>query len=132
MNISKETIVAIEKAVKCWDEIKAKHFPFEKKGEYNSGFDSAIGHIYWNNPNVIWVLVTQNEEEYVGSQTQIGLTKEGKLVWQYQSHCSCNGYEDTNNTPEEFVKEDLKSYELNEIPLDWEYKIRDNIKTLLN
>lgn len=85
----------------------------------------------WNNPHVIWVLATNNEEDYSGSQTQIGLTEKGKLVWEYQSHCSCNSYEDSEQIPEEFLKADLKSYELKEIPLDWEDKIRENIKLLL-
>lgn len=131
MNISKDTKSYIAKAVNNWENIKKKHFPFEKKGDYSAEFDSSIGHIHWNNPNVIWVLSTMNEEGYEGSQTQIGLTKDGKLVWEYQSHCSCNSYEDSTQIPAEFLKSDLKSYELNSLPIDWEDKIRENIKILL-
>lgn len=131
MNISKKTQKAIDKAVESWEEIKTKHFPFDKKSEYGSEFDSVIGDIYWNNPNVIWVFATTNEEGYEGSQTQVGLTKDGKLVWEYQSHCSCNGYEDSEQIPDEFLKADLKRYELNDVPLDWEDKIRENIEILL-
>lgn len=89
-----------------------------------------IGSLYWDNPNCLWILATSNEEGYEGNQTQLGLTKERKIVWEYQSHCSCNEYENSSDPLEEFDFE-KKSYELNEIPIDWEKIVCENLKKIL-
>jgi len=128
MQLQKETQKLVNKVVKNWETLKSKEKL--KKEDYGSEFTSVIGELYWDNPNCLWVLATQNEEGYDGSQTQIGLTKEGKIVWEYQSHCSCDGYYDSH---EHLPELDLskKNYELDKIPLDWENKIQENIKKIL-
>ena len=130
--MTKELETAVQKLVKNWDKVRASYIT--KKEEYGSGRESKIGSLWWDNPNVIFVLVTGNEEEYEGSQTQIGVTKDGKLKWEYQSHCSCNDYEDSDGIGEDFPPADMtkKIYELNDVPLDWQEKIIENITKLLS
>jgi len=120
----------IEELVKNWDLIKSKQVL--KKEDFGSGRETIIGKLWWDNPDLIFVLITDQEEGYDGSQAQIGVSKDGKLRWEYQSHCSCNYYEDSSGLGEEFVPElSKKSYELNSIPLDWEKIITGNIEKLL-
>lgn len=121
----------IDTVVANWDEIKNKYQAFDVIGAgYDKKQDTVIGELYWNNPNLIFVLVTSNEEGYDGSQTQIGIDKGGKLRWEYQSHCSCNGYEDSHEHGTDF-KPEVKTYELESVPLDWENKIQENIEKII-
>lgn len=133
MQLHKETQRLINELLLRWEEVKNSYIL--KKDEYGSEREMKIGEIWWDNPNVIWVLVTGNDEGYEGSQTQVGLTKDGRLLWEYQSHCSCNYYEDSSEIEAEFltaIQDTKKSYELGSIPLDWETKIAENIKQLLS
>lgn len=128
--MSQETKQLIEQLTAKWDKIKSKYVL--SKEDYGSGRETLIGKLWWDNPNLIFVLVTDKEEGYDGSQAQIGISKDGKIRWEYQSHCSCYGYEDSDELGEEFKPElSKKSYELREIPLDWENQIRKNIKKLI-
>ena len=120
----------IKKVVKKFDELKRTQVL--KKEEYGSSFISVIGEFHWNNPDLLFVFTTNNEEDYEGSQTQVGISRDGKLYWEYQSHCSCDDYEDSKGLEKEFPPKDEKhSYELEGIPLDWEERIQKNIKLLL-
>lgn len=133
--LSKETQELVNELVKRWDEIKQKAFPWNKKGEYSSEVeDTPIGKIWWNTPHLIWIMVTDKEEGYEGSQSQIGVAKDGSLRWQYQSHCSCNSYEDTEDMGEQFTVDTLKSFDFTYTnpPLDWELQMRKNLRTLLS
>ena len=74
-----------------------------------------VGTLIWNKPiDVLWLYATGNEEDYEGSQTQIGIKKDGTVVWGYFSHCSCYGYENYEGDYKEFEdKEDtFKMYEM--------------------
>jgi len=128
MNLAQETKELITELVNNWDKVKSTMFL--RKIDYGSGKETRIGNLWWDNADLIFVLVTDMEEGYEGSQAQIGISKEGGIRWEYQSHCSCNDYEDSSGLGNEF---DLtkKGYELNAIPLDWEEQIRNNIKKLL-
>lgn len=127
--MNKETTKAIAKLVANWDKVKQKQVL--KKEDYGSERETVIGKLWWDNPDLIFVLVTDQEEGYDSSQAQIGITRDGKIRWEYQSHCSCNSYEDSTGEQEDFLSElTKKSYELNGIPLDWEKQIVDNIKKL--
>lgn len=127
MKLAKETEQLIEKAVKNWNKIQEKCFPI--RDEY-ADMSTPIGDLHWQNKNLLWVFLTDNEEGYEGSQTQLGLNREGKIMWEYQSHCSCNGYETSHEHGAEFGAT-KKTYQLEEIPIDWESKVRENIEKLL-
>lgn len=132
--LNKDTQKLIKKAVKNWEALR-KDFSKPTSSSYVADTESKIGILHWDNPNLLWVLITNNDEGYEGSQTQIGLAKDGRLMWEYQSHCSCNGYEHSSGEPNNDFCKDLegkKSYELNGIPLDWETKIQENLKKILN
>lgn len=83
---------------------------------------------------MIVVLVTNNVEGYEGSQTQLGICKDGTIRWEYQSHCSCNSYEDSEGDGEIFCTKTMekKDFELEGIPLNWQEKVEENIKKLLS
>lgn len=107
-----------------------KNLP-KTKEDYVSGIENCIGKFYWDNPNLAWVYVAGSEEGYEGSQTQLGISRDGKIKWSYQSHCSCNDYEDENEIGEDFPTTE-KNYELDRIPEDWEKIVCDNILKLKN
>lgn len=133
IKLSKETQELLAQVVNNWQSIKDK-FIKSKEYEWSSEAESLIGHVWWDNPNLVWILVTNKEEGYDGSQSQIGVAKDGTLRWEYQSHCSCNGYEDTSELPEQFTQDTLKSFDFTytEPPLSWEEEMRANMKTLLD
>ena len=128
MNLAQETKELIAELVNNWDKVKTSMVL--KKEVYGAGTETRIGKLWWDNADLIFVLVTDEEEGYEGSQAQIGISKGGGIRWEYQSHCSCNGYEDSSGVGNEFNLT-KKSYELASIPLDWEEQIRNNIKKLL-
>lgn len=133
MNLSNETQKSVKKLVRNWERVRAYFSQLPKKEDWLNDRESVIGHLWWDNPDLVWVLITDKEESYEGSQAQIGITKDGRIMWEYQSHCSCNSYEDsTGEGNGEFLPElSKKSYELNGIPYDWEHQIRENITKLL-
>jgi len=105
-----------------------KSFWSSYKHKYNSEVNvysleqnlPIVGRLYWIIPDdVIWLYATNNEEDYEGSQTQIGIKKDGTIVWGYFSHCSCYGYEDYKGEIEELTEENLihtqKTYELENV-----------------
>jgi len=75
---------------------------------------------------------TSRTEDYEGSQTQIGIDKEGKLMWGYFSHCSCYGYEDYNGDYKEFEdnEDTFKMYEMNEVPKEILIILKGRIKEI--
>lgn len=136
MELSKETQDRIARVMNNWSQIRAECFKSKNTDDSYYGdptTDSPIGELHWDNPNLVWVFFTNNLEGYEGSQTQIGLNADGKLMWEYQSHCSCNGYELSHGHGKDFLEEASKpkSYELEGIPLDWESQIRANCDKLL-
>lgn len=129
--LSQETQKLINQIVERWDEVRAS-FVLSKE-EYGTECETRIGHIWWDNPNLIWILVTNKKEGYEGSQSQVGLAKDGTLRWEYQSHCSCNDYTNTNDLPEQFTESTLKSFDFTytEPPLSWEKEMRENMEKIL-
>ena len=125
----------INKALRNWDMLKvAQAVEKEEYSSVSSG-DSPVGKIQWENPLLLWILVTgdDNEDSYSGSTTQVGLSKDGRILWEYQSHCSCDGYENSDSLPDNDFPNDMltkKSYELEMLPEDWEDKIAENIQKL--
>lgn len=117
---TKQTQELLSKIVENWGTVRAKA-------------GKIIG-VWWDNPNLIWIYSTENEEEqYEGEQSQMGVAKDGSLRWEFQSHCSCNYYENTTELPEQFTKETLKSFSISEtIPPAWEKEICENMTKILN
>lgn len=129
--LSKETQELLSKIVENWDVIRAKFVL--TKGNKPWEADTLIGNIGWDNPNLIWILSKEKEDGYEGSQFQIGVAKDGSLCWEYQSHCSCNGYEDTSELPEQFTEETKKSFNFtNTVPPTWEKEMCENMTKILN
>lgn len=130
-----ETKEMIAKVCENWAMYKAKETKTDDYGttlvKTLNGYTTA-----WENPNLLWLLVEIEDGSYDGSGCQVGLSKEGKLVWEYQSHCSCNGFEDTDGTNGHGelclgCAKDKKSYALNMLPDEWEKIIKVNLEEIL-
>jgi hypothetical protein len=113
-------IIIPKKIIECWSSYKNK-FNKKSKNTWESSSDILVNNLYWVVPEeVIWLYATNNEEDYDDcSQTQIGVTKEGKIVWGFFSHCSCYGYEDYKGDFEELKEDNLihteKYYEMENV-----------------
>ena len=108
-----------------FDAIKNKYNASteESKDDYRSQsyIDTPFGHMWFNKPkDVLWLYFTSNGEDYEGSQTQIGVKKDGTIMWGYFSHCSCFGYEDYDGEVKEFVgnPDTFKMYEMTGVEQD--------------
>ena len=101
-----------------WEVAKAQ---FNKDiPSYETFENPIVGKLWWQRPSdVLWLWSTNREEDYGGSQTQIGVKKDGTVMWGFHSHCSCNGYYDDEcpSTLKDFVnqEETFKQYEFNEV-----------------
>jgi hypothetical protein len=58
--------------------------------------------LLWRTKEVFWVSAYERVESYEGSAIQIGISQDGKLVWEAQGHCSCYGW---HNSERKEVKE---------------------------
>ena len=123
-----------KKIVEYWSSYKHK---FNPKGKYEWNPTSEIlGNVlHWTLPEeVLWLYATNNSEGYDGSQTQIGVTKEGKVVWGYFSHCSCYGYEDYKGEFKELNEDNLihteKYYEMENIEKEVLVILKDRLKQI--
>ncbi len=108
---------AIKKAVKKWDALKLLKDP--------------LGAPHWENEKLLWVFLTQREEGYEGSQTQLGLRKDGVVVYEYQSHCSCNSYETSHEGGCPMPEDTTKSHELRDVPAEWKVIVAANIEKMI-
>lgn len=127
----------IKKVCEKWDFYKSKEVgekPYESS-DYTAvttlnGYTTA-----WDNPNILWLLVNVEGSGYEEYGNQVGLTKDGKIVWEYQSHCSCNGFGDSAGHGDGELclgcEEKPKRYELNNLPKDWEKIIKVNLEQIL-
>lgn len=95
----------------CFDAYRNK---FNARSKYD-GNNLVVGRLWWKTEKVLWLYATSNEESYEGSQTQIGILKDGTVVWGYQSHCSCNGYEDDKKFNPYDPSLSEKTYELEKV-----------------
>ena len=116
-----------------FEKIKLKYNGDISKGYFEWGNIKLPIKLTWGIPQeVIWLYSTSRTEDYEGSQTQIGIDKEGKLMWGYFSHCSCYGYEDYNGDYKEFEdnEDTFKMYEMNEVPKEILIILKGRIKEI--
>ena len=134
MKLQLDTEKLIAKAVKNWDKLKRLGVPKKESYSNYTITETPIGTTHWDNPNLLWLYITSSEEGYYeGSQSQIGLTKDGKLVYQFQSHCSYNSYEDNEDAGIPITADEIKSFNFTyKIPKEWEAIIYFNLKKLLS
>lgn len=95
-----------------------------------NGYETA-----WDNPDLLWVWVEIQDGSYDGAGLQVGLSRDGKFYWEYQSHCSCDGFGDTSGHDNELClgcSEKPKSYELSNLPADWEKIVKVNLEQILS
>jgi len=89
----------------------------------------------WDNPNILWLLSCVDGCGYEEYGSQIGVTKDARLVWEYQSHCSCDDFGDSTGHGDGELclgcDEKPKSYELSQLPDDWEKILKVNLEEIL-
>ncbi|MDQ3816094.1 MAG: hypothetical protein M3362_00200 [Acidobacteriota bacterium] len=127
----------IKEVIKNWDyykskEVKSKEFEFSDNTDVRTVFGDTTA---WDNPNLLWLLASINDGGWEGYGSQVGLTKDGRIVWEYQSHCSCDGFGDTSGEGHGELhpgaEMSKKSWELNELPDDWEKIVKVNLELIL-
>lgn len=127
----------IKKVCEKWDFYKSKEVGSKEydTASYTNiktlnGYDTA-----WDNPNLLWLMVEISDGSYDGSGTQVGLTKDGRIMWEYQSHCSCDCFKDsTLHGDGELCLgciKDPKSYELQRLSDDWKKIVKVNLEEIL-
>lgn len=139
-SIKEEIEILIKRVCKKWDFYKSKEEIINDK----SGSDWGSSEVKtlngyttaWNNPDLIWLLINIDGCCYEESGNQVGLSKNGKIVWEYQSHCSCNSFGDTKGFEGHGelclgCSEKPKSYELSRLPEDWEKIVKVNLEEIL-
>ncbi len=92
---------------------------------------------HWDNPNLLWVMVNVDGGGYEEYGNQVGVNRDGKLVWEYQSHCSCNEFEDSSGPVGHGelclgCDEKAKSYQLDELPDHWEAVVLANLEKIVS
>lgn len=130
----------IKKVCKKWDFYKSKEVIVTD----NAGSDWGSSEVKtlngyttsWNNKNLIWLMVNVDGSGYDESGNQVGLSRDGKIVWEYQSHCSCNSFGDTSKTHGDGelclgCEEKPKSYQLSQLPEEWEKIVKVNLEEIV-
>lgn len=118
-----------------WEEARSIQNVAAGKRSYESQVEAPNGAFSWNNTAMVMLLDLVDGGGYEESGSIIGLTKDGRLMWEYQSHCSCNGFEEnTSGCSGELPENPLstKSFELREVPPDWEERLQASIEKLLS
>lgn len=121
--------------IECWGSYKHKFNP-PKKNSWDADLRILGSVLYWTIPEeVIWLYSTNNSEDgYDGSQTQIGVTKEGKVVWGFFSHCSCYDYESYEGEFKELSEDNLvhteKYYHMENVNTDVLIILKDRLKQI--
>lgn len=90
-----------------WDKIKKIYNEFSLASDSSEAKENpVVGKLAWSNPDtVLWLEadLTNEQGDYEGSAEQYGIDKNGNLVWEYYSHCSCNWYSDYEGTFKQFI-----------------------------
>lgn len=127
----------IKEVCKNWDAYKALE---TKEKDYDSASYTYVTTLAgdrteWDNPDLLWLLSYSEDGGYDGSGVQVGISKDGRIIWEYQSHCSCNSFEDSEGAGHNELclgcDEKPKSYELNMLPKDWEKIALVNLQEIL-
>ncbi len=120
-----------------WEEARSlQNRDIGKIDDYATQFSTINGTFSWNNSSLVMLADFVKGACYEEYGSIVGLSKDGKIMWEYQSHCSCNGFDNSSSADGEVRAEDLKpekkKFELNSLPDDWEEKIQDSMQLLLN
>lgn len=127
----------VTKIIEKWDYYKSLEEPDKREYSDSTTVKTINGYTAeFDNPNVLWLMIESEDGGYDGSSSQIGLNKNGKFIWEYQSHCSCYGFEDSDNPNgdgELALDYDItkKTYELNHLNEDWKKIIKANLEEIL-
>lgn len=132
--MKKELENLIQELTGKWEEARSlQNRDCGKRTSYERSFDTVNGNFPWDNSSLVMLCNFVASDGYEEWGSIVGLSKDGKLMWEYQSHCSCNDFGDSNSA-EELKHEHIlekKSFELQSVPIDYQEKIEDSIKKIL-
>lgn len=132
--MNEKTQSLIDQLLKRWDDARSlQNRDAGKRDDWDKSFKTVNGGFSWNNSSLVLLADFVEGGSYEEYGSIVGLSKDGKIMWEYQSHCSCDGFYDSTACDGELNKEILekKTFELEKIPVDWEEKIQDSIEILL-
>lgn len=130
-----ETKEVLERLTANWQKARdiQNRAVLGRKSIYDTIVETVNGTFSWNNQSMVMLCDFIDGGGYESYGSIVGLRNDGVLVWEYQSHCSCNDFGDSTQANELLIEDTLskKSCELNSIPDDWEDKIYASAKKLL-
>lgn len=124
----------IAKLTKKWEEARSlQNTGISKREKYETSFTTVNGTFSWNNASLVLLADFVEGGGYEEYGSIVGLDREGRLMWEYQSHCSCYDFGDSTSMNGELNKDILekKQWELSQVPENWEEKIQESIEKLL-
>jgi hypothetical protein len=134
--MQKKTQDLIEQLLPKWEQARSlQNIDVAKRDYGDTSFSTVNGSFSWNSPFMVMLCDFVSGGGYEESGSVVGLAKDGRLLWEYSSHCSCNGFDDSEIEGNLLIHEHVlekKSYELESFPVDWEEQIQKSLETLIN
>lgn len=134
--MTEKTIKILNELHRRWDEARSlQNKAAASRKVYESTLEAANGLFSWNNTSMVMLLDLVDGGCYEEHGSIIGLAKDGRLMWEFQSHCSCNKFsENTSGFTGELPDNPIttKSLEIDRMPEDWEEKIQASALKLLD
>ena len=125
----------VSKVAENFDKAKAledahKEYEWREATEVMTIFGDTM---CWDNPNLVWVFSSVEGGGYEEYGAQLGISRKGKLMYEYQSHCSCNDFGDSSGDGQGEVLPAIttKTYEVSSLPKDWEKIVMVNCVEML-
>lgn len=133
--MKEETLKLLEDLKNNWRKARDIQNRDVLKRDYGSGFTTVNGVFSWDIKNLVLLCDFVEGDSYEEYGSIVGLSEDGRLFWEYDSHCSCNEFGDsdaaTSELSESQLTNTLKTFELESIPEDWENKIAESARKLL-
>lgn len=133
--MKEETLKLLESLKNNWRKARDIQNRDVLKRNYGSEFTTVNGIFSWDIKNLVLLCDFVEGGGYEEYGSIVGLSEDGRLFWEYSSHCSCNEFVDSDAATSELSEGQLtdtkKSFELSSLPEDWETKIAESAKKLL-
>lgn len=133
--MKEETLKLLEALKNNWRKARDVQNRDVLKRDYETSFSTVNGSFSWDIKNLVLLCDFVEGASYSEYGSIVGLSEDGRLFWEYNSHCSCDGFGDSDGATSELSEEQLanskKSFELSSLPEDWEVKVAESAKRLL-
>lgn len=87
--------------------------------------------LLWRTPDVFWVNAYEYVESYEASALQIGIARNGDVVYETQSHCSCMGWSNSELSETKKLESITDLIDILKHDFDREAIVKGNTPTLM-